>query len=121
MHSRLACVLISLLLAAPADAQRPAAPLPTADLVIRHAAVWTVDSTHPRATAVAVSGDTIVAVGTDAEMQRWIGKSTQIIDAQGRTLLPGFTDSHVHFLMGSLALTRVALGDATNVADLRAT
>jgi predicted amidohydrolase YtcJ len=105
----------------PKHPQRPATAGPVADLVIRHASVWTVDAAHPRATAVAVSGDTIVAVGTDAEMHRWIGKRTRIIDAQGRTLLPGFTDSHVHFLMGSLALARVALGDAKNMPDLRAT
>jgi predicted amidohydrolase YtcJ len=121
MHRTLACVIGTLLLAGHADAQQPPTPRPLADLVIRHAAVWTVDAAHPRATAVAVAGDSIVAVGTDAELQRWIGPRTQIIDAQGRTLLPGFTDSHVHFLMGSLALARVALGDATNLPDLRAT
>ena len=120
MHRSLACVITSLLFATRADAQRPAASHAIADLVIRHAAVWTVDAAHPSATAVAVSGDTIVAVGTDAEMRRWIGPRTRIIDAGGRTLLPGFTDSHVHFLMGSFALARVALGDAKTMTDLRA-
>ncbi len=91
-----------------------------ADLVVLHAAIWTVDPTHPRAEALAIAGDTIVAVGSDAEIRTRIGRRTRVIDARGRTLLPGFTDTHVHFIMGSLALSRVALGDAKNMADLRA-
>ncbi len=121
MHRYLACVISCLLIGVHADAQRPAAAHPVADLVVRNAAVWTVDPAHPRATAVAVSGDTIVAVGTDADMRPWIGPRTRIIEARRRTLLPGFTDSHVHFLMGSFALARVALGDAKDMTDLRTT
>lgn len=121
MHTRALAAICGLLIAAPTTAQRPAPPHPTADLVIRHAAVWTVDPAQPRAQAVAVAGDTIVAVGSDAVIAKWIGRRTRVIDAHGRTLLPGFTDAHVHFLMGSFALARVGLGDATNMSDLRAT
>jgi predicted amidohydrolase YtcJ len=120
MHRRHAIVL-GLLLAVRTTAQPQAPGHPTADLVIRHAAVWTVDPVHPRATAVAVSDDTIVAVGTDAEIGAWIGRRTRLIEAKGRTLLPGFTDAHVHFLMGSFGLARVTLGDAKSMTDLRAT
>lgn len=92
-----------------------------ADLVVRHAAIWTVDSTRPRAEALAVIGDTIAFVGTDAAVTSWIGPRTRVIDARGRTVLPGFTDSHVHFTSGSLSLTKVSLGEAGSMADIRAT
>lgn len=119
MRSPHALWLCAILLAPSIGAQRTGrAP---ADLVVRHAAIWTVDSTRPRAEAMAVAGDSIVAVGTDAEIAPWIGKRTRVIDARGRTLLPGFTDTHVHFLMGSLALARIGLGDATDMAGLRDT
>ena len=110
---------LAVLLAAPLGAQS-AAPRP-ADLVVQHAAIWTVDPAMPRAEAVAVVGDSIVAVGSDAAIRPWIGPRTTVIDARGRTLLPGFTDTHVHFLMGARALTQVALDDATDMASLRET
>lgn len=113
--------VLGLLLAGHSSAHAQAPAHRVADLVIRHATVWTVDPAHPRASAVAVVADTIVAVGTDAEIGAWIGRRTRVIEAHGRTLLPGFTDAHVHFLMGSFALARVALGDASNLTELRAT
>jgi predicted amidohydrolase YtcJ len=116
MQKRLV-VTSALLLAAAAQAQRPVRT--PADLVVLHAAIWTVDSARPRAEALAVSGDTIVALGTDAEMRAFIGRRTRVLDAKGRTLLPGFTDTHVHFLIGSRALAQVALGDASDMVSLR--
>ncbi len=118
MQIRLVVAAAALLTATAAPAQRPARTR-AADLVVLHAAIWTVDPSHPRAQALAVAGDTIVALGTGAEMQRFIGPRTRVIDAKGRTLVPGFTDTHVHFLMGSRALAQVALGDATDMASLR--
>ena len=117
MKKRLVFATALLLSAGRLAAQRPS-PTP-ADLVVRHAAIWTVDSARPRAEALAVVGDSIVAVGTDAEIRSLIGPRTRVIDAKGKTVLPGFTDTHVHFLMGSLSLARVALGDATDMAGLR--
>ncbi len=114
-----ALVLTTLAVPAALCAQARRAALPTADLVVRHAAIWTVDPTRPRAEALAVQGDSIVAVGTDAEIAPRIGTRTRVIDAKGRTVLPGFTDTHVHFLSGSLGLTRANLEGAKDVADLR--
>jgi predicted amidohydrolase YtcJ len=111
-------VALVVALAPVAQAQR--ATVTPADLVIRHAAIWTVDPSLPRAEAVAARGDTIVAVGRDSDIRRYIGPRTRVIDARGRTLVPGFTDAHVHFLMGSLSLARVQLGDAKDMTGLRA-
>jgi len=90
---------------------------PAADLVITHARVWTVDSAHPEAQAVAVLGDRIAAVGTDAEIKAWRGPNTKVIDAKGKLVLPGFNDSHVHFVTGGSQLDNVQLNDATSVQE----
>lgn len=90
---------------------------PAADLIIRNAKIWTVDKSHPTAQAVAVLGDRIVAVGSDREVEAWRGARTQIIDASGKLLLPGFNDAHVHFVDGGLALDRVQLNDAASAGE----
>jgi predicted amidohydrolase YtcJ len=73
---------------------------PAAETIITNANVWTVDRNHPRAEAVAILNQRIVAVGTSAEMDGWRGPQTCIIDAAGKLLLPGFNDAHVHFVSG---------------------
>src|SRR5207248_3987353 len=85
-----------------------------AELVISNAKVWTVDSKLPTAQAVAVFGDRIVAVGSNADIEAWRGTSTQVIDAGGKLLLPGFNDAHVHFVSGGRQLDAVDLNDATS-------
>jgi predicted amidohydrolase YtcJ len=97
-----------MLAAARADAQQPA----SADLVILHGHVWTVDPAHPEAEALAITGSRIVAVGSDAEIAKWIGPATKKFDAQGKTVLPGFIDSHVHFSSGGGEISSVQLRDA---------
>jgi predicted amidohydrolase YtcJ len=87
---------------------------PVADLIVTHANVWTVDETHPRAQAVAVFGDRIIAVGTDAEVASLRGPDTKVIDAGGKLLLPGFNDAHVHFVSGGAQLDSVQLNDVTS-------
>jgi predicted amidohydrolase YtcJ len=90
---------------------------PAADLIILNAKVWTVDKTHPTAQAVAVLGDRIVAVGSNGDVEPWHGVRTRTIDASGKLLLPGFNDSHVHFVDGGLSLDSVPLNDATSAAE----
>jgi len=90
---------------------------PAADLIIRNAKVWTVDKDHPTAQAVAVLGDRIVAVGSNADVEAWHGARTRTIDASGKLLLPGFNDSHVHFVDGGLSLDSVQLNDATSATE----
>jgi hypothetical protein len=90
---------------------------PAADLIIRNAKIWTVDKDRPTAQSVAVLGDRIVAVGSNDEVKAWQGDRTQVIDAAGKLLLPGFNDSHVHFVDGGLALDSVQLNDATSAGE----
>jgi predicted amidohydrolase YtcJ len=88
-----------------------------ADLIIRNAKVWTVDKDHPTAQAVAVLGDRIVAVGSNEDVEAWRGARTRTVDASGKLLLPGFNDSHVHFVDGGLSLDSVQLNDASSAAE----
>ena len=87
---------------------------PAADLVIRNARVWTVDPARPEAEAVAVLGDRIVAVGSNADVDAWRGPRTRVVDAGGKRLLPGFNDAHVHFVDGGAQLESVELKDAAS-------
>lgn len=89
-----------------------------ADLVILHGHVWTVDHEHPKAEAIAIHGSRIIAIGSDAEMAKWIGPSTKKVDAQGKSVLPGFIDSHVHFSSGGGEISGVQLRDANTPMEL---
>jgi predicted amidohydrolase YtcJ len=68
-----------------------------ADLIVRNAAIWTGDSAAPRAQALAVRGDRLIAVGTNAQIDAHRSSRTRIIDAGGRFITPGFIDDHTHF------------------------
>jgi predicted amidohydrolase YtcJ len=81
-----------------------------ASLAIVNAKVWTGDSTRPWADAIAVNGDTIVAVGSSAEIRKL--NAQRIIDAKGGMVTPGFIDAHVHFITGGFRLSSVQLRDA---------
>jgi len=71
---------------------------PSAGLVIQNAKIVTIDKDNPRAEAVAVKGDRIIAVGSDSLIEQYIDKNgTRVIDAGGRMVVPGFNDAHVHF------------------------
>jgi predicted amidohydrolase YtcJ len=83
-----------------------------ADLVLRNGRIVTVDAERPEAQAVAVRGDTIVAVGSDAEIAPYAGEGTTVIDLQGRLATPGFIESHGHF---------TGVGDAKMQLNLMAT
>ena len=72
--------------------------LPAADLVIENAMVVTIDRDNPRAEAVAFKGETIVAVTTNRAIAKYVKDGvTQVIDARGRLVVPGFNDAHIHF------------------------
>ena len=115
------CALLAalgLLLAPAMVAQTPTMnPHPAADLVILNGRVWTVDPAHPRAEAVAMVGERIAAVGTTAEIRSWIGPATRTIDANGKSVLPGFIDAHVHFSSGGAEISGVQLRDAATPAE----
>ena len=90
---------------------------PAADLVIHNAKVWTGNPGQPWAEAVAVLGGRIVSVGKNADLEAWMGAHTQVVDARSRLLLPGFNDSHVHFLDGGMQLDSIQLNDATSAQE----
>jgi hypothetical protein len=92
---------------------------PAADLIVTHANIYTVDRRHPRAEAVAVIGERIVAVGSRAEIDAWRGAATRVIDAHGKLLLPGFDDAHVHFTDGGADLAAVQLNDASSAEEFK--
>ena len=75
-----------------------------ADLILTNARVLTMDTAHPRAEAVAIAGDRILAVGTRAQVEVFAGPQTRVIDAAGRTVLPGFVESHLHLVLGGAEL-----------------
>lgn len=89
----------------------------SADLVIVNAGVRTMRPDNRIAEAVAVKGNRIVAVGSNAEIRSLADARTKTIDAGGRLVLPGFNDSHVHFLEGGGQLAGVQLRDARTPAE----
>jgi predicted amidohydrolase YtcJ len=87
---------------------------PEADTIIKNAWIWTVDRKQPHAQALAIVDGRIAGVGSDKDVEtKWRGNKTQVIDAGGKFLMPGFNDAHVHFISGGLQLDRVQLNDAT--------
>ena len=89
-----------------------------ADLVITRANIWTGNPLQPDAMAVAIIGDRIVEVGGADEIEHWRGANTTVINAEGRRLVPGFNDAHVHLVDGGRQLDNVDLKDAGSQAEL---
>ena len=100
------------------SAPQSAAPL-SADLALVNGKIWTVSEAQPQAEAVACRQGRIVAVGTTAEIRRLIGATTRVVDLQGRLVVPGFNDAHVHFFNGGAGLASVQLRDAKSEAEFR--
>jgi predicted amidohydrolase YtcJ len=94
-----------------------AAP-PRADLLLRGGRVYTVDAARSWATAVAVRDGRIVYVGDDRQAAAWVGQGTRVVELEGRMVLPGFHDSHMHPMNGGLRLVRCQLGGATSLEKL---
>jgi predicted amidohydrolase YtcJ len=68
-----------------------------ADVVFLNGEIWTADEDVPTAQGVAVRGNRIVRVGTDAEVRALVGEDTRVVDLRGRFISPGFIDNHTHF------------------------
>ncbi|WP_088307961.1 amidohydrolase [Novosphingobium sp. B 225] len=91
---KLACAAL-LALTGQAALAKPAAPA-KADLILYHGKFLTMDARGSVVQAVAVRDGRIVAVGSEAQMRRWAGAQTRMVDLKGQTVLPGFIDGHVH-------------------------
>ncbi len=88
-----------------------------ADTIITNAHVFTADRRHPAARAVAVRGKHIVFVGDEQGVKEWKGAGTRVINGMGRTLMPGFIDSHFHMQHGSLTLENIPFEICFNYED----
>jgi predicted amidohydrolase YtcJ len=94
-------------------AETPLAP----NLIIVNAAVRTMDEARPTAEAIAIAGNRIAAVGNTAELRALGGTKTKVIDAGGKSVLPGFNDAHVHWLTGGFSITNVNLRTAKSSGE----
>jgi predicted amidohydrolase YtcJ len=90
-----------------------------ADIIIHNAKIFTSDESNPNAEAVAVKGNRIIYVGTDQGAEAFKGPSTRVIDGQGHTLTPGFIDTHVHLLWGSIWMGNAQLQEVRTKEDLK--
>lgn len=106
MNNFLSALFVCLLLTSVGMAQT------AADLVITNANIQTIDQKRPAAQSVAVVGERIVAVGSDADTKPLIGPKTKVIDAKGKLIVPGFNDAHVHFMETGSQLSSVDLRSA---------
>jgi len=89
-----------------------------ADFAIINAKVFTVEKEQPLAEAVAIAGNRILAVGWLEQIQPLIDQHTEIYDAEGRLVIPGFNDAHLHFLSGGLNLTKLDLSGCRSMAEI---
>jgi hypothetical protein len=89
-----------------------------ASIVLRDGNVLTLDGQGRKASAVAVRGDRIAAVGDDAAIASSIGPSTKIVELDGRTVIPGFNDAHAHMDREGLKLRRLSLTGCRSVTDI---
>src|SRR5690606_5844798 len=88
-----------------------------AQLALTGGVVWTGASDGSTATAIAIRDGRVLHVGTDAEVQRFIGPATRHIALDGRLVVPGFMDDHTHFMSGGFQLASVDLRDAATPAE----
>ena len=85
-----------------------------ADLVLRHGKIVTMEAGAPQVQALAAQGDKIVALGTDKQIQRYVGPATKVIDLGGRLAIPGFIEGHGHFMALGASKMELNLRDAKN-------
>ena len=95
--------------------------MPQADWLIVNGNVFTADPQQEVARAVAVRGNRIVWVGSDADAAAWRGAGTQVIDAGGKTVMPGIIDSHFHLLTGSIEAADMQLDGAYTLDEVAQT
>jgi predicted amidohydrolase YtcJ len=106
--------------AAPAAAAPAAAAPAVADLAYRHGLVYTVDANDSVQSALAIRAGRIIYVGTDAGLAAFLGPKTTVVDLQGRMLMPGLVDGHLHPLQGGGTLLKCNLNyEQLNIAQMQ--
>lgn len=91
----------------------------SADAVYLNGKIWTGLNPAKEVSAMAISGDRITAIGDDANIKSLAGKGTKIIDLQGKRVLPGFNDAHLHFTAGGFSLLGIDLRHARDEQEFR--
>jgi predicted amidohydrolase YtcJ len=86
-------------------------------LVLINGNIYTMDDENPRAEAVAIYGSRIIVVGETDDVQRLMGRSTKVIDLQGKTVIPGLIDCHIHFVAYALRAQEVTLDGAASLGE----
>lgn len=99
--------------------QEPNANAEPATLLLIHGNIYTGDAERPRAEAVAIRGDKIIAVGSAADLQKWKGPKTDTIDFAGRFAMPGFNDAHVHLGSAGQGKLQVQLNGARSIEEVQ--
>ena len=114
LRRRSARALLALLLVGcAAGATRSQAP--AADLVVLNGRIVTLDADARVAESAAIRGGLFVAVGSESEVRRHVGRQTRVLDARGRTVVPGVIDSHVHALGVAAAEARQPFADLRSI------
>jgi predicted amidohydrolase YtcJ len=109
-----------------ADGQisRPVAATNTApqvaDLILRNGKIITVDASFTITQAIAVAGDRIIAVGSDAEMKPHTSPGTKVLDLNGKAVMPGLIDGHAHMDREGLKTIYPSLGKVRSIRDIQA-
>jgi predicted amidohydrolase YtcJ len=88
-----------------------------ADLVLYNGDIHTMDTATPRAQAIAIAGNRVLAVGSDAEMRALLATKGEAVDLRGRTVVPGFTDAHLHFMSYGLSLKEIDLAEVPTLEE----
>ncbi len=88
---------------------------PPADIVFKNGAICTMDTARRWCQAVAIKGSRLMYVGGDAQAARLIGEKTKVVDLNGRMVLPGFHDTHVHLAEGGVELEQLSLEGSSNI------
>jgi len=91
------CVFLFLLMRPSAGALPAAMQQEAATLVVTNGRILTMEDSQPEAQAIAVRGDRIVALGSAADIRRYIGTGTEVVDVQGQLVVPGLIEGHGHF------------------------
>src|SRR5713226_2307105 len=110
-------IVLSILLLSVSPANTKVDP---ADLVFTNGNIYTANEKQPRAEAVAVKGDRIVFVGSNAAAKKYEGATTRVVDLHGNTMLPGMTDAHYHFIGVGQREMNLNLEGLTNLEDFLA-
>jgi predicted amidohydrolase YtcJ len=90
-----------------------------ADTVLLHGHIYTANPQQRWVEALAIRGDSILAVGTTAEIEKLRSPSTKVVELAGRMVMPGIIDDHTHFIWGSAGLVGVQLATARTVAEVK--